>query len=70
MQYYFLEEDGLQAMEKWIRKYPNGEDPSYTVRKRVLEIILSLPTKSSHISKCQELAALIEKLKKCTFMYY
>jgi len=43
MQENFLEKDGLDYIEKWLSKMPDGASPSQTIKKKLLEIIYFLP---------------------------
>lgn len=41
--------NGLLKFEKWLKKLPNGMDPSLTLKKKIFNILLSLNIKENHI---------------------
>ena len=51
--------------ERWLRKYADGTEPSYALKKGCFEILFSLPVGPEHVSKCQSLLTLIQKHQSC-----
>ena len=62
-----MEFNGLLKFEKWLRKLPNGMDPSLTLKKKVFNILLGLNIKDSqiaYIERASELQKIIQKNKR------
>jgi transcription factor SPN1 len=47
----FLDNDGLDVIEKWLRKLPDGSFPSQTLKKKMLELIQYLPVEEDHLKE-------------------
>jgi len=63
MQENFLEKDGLDYIEKWLSKMPDGASPSQTIKKKLLEIIYFLPVMEDHL-KTSKLGKLLYDMQK------
>ena len=51
-------------IEKWVKKLPNGLEPSLTLKKKLFTILLSMSVKDDHISSVPELQKIIQKNKR------
>jgi len=61
----FLDKDGLDSIEKWLRKMPDGSSPSQTLKKKLLEIIHILPVEEDHL-KNSKLGRLLYEMQRGT----
>mmetsp|Transcript_44801 Transcript_44801/g.51769 ORF Transcript_44801/g.51769 Transcript_44801/m.51769 type:complete len:359 (-) Transcript_44801:212-1288(-) len=46
----FLNNQGLDMMSKWLEKMPDGSPPGQTLKKKLIEIIATLPVDGEHVS--------------------
>ena len=59
----FLEIGGLGAFQNWLKKLPNGMEPSLTLKIKLFNILLSLNAREQHIASAPELQKIIQKNK-------
>ena len=70
-QYYicekFLERDGLAEFERWLDGIQIGEktfEPSVSLRKGILEVLLSLTVNPETVSRTNEIQRLVARQKR------
>ena len=50
MQEKFLNSHGLDLIGKWLEKMPDGSPPGQTLKRKLIEIVSTLPVDGEHVS--------------------